>query len=126
MPGIVWVLGAGFNKPLGGPLLPQLLSRGSEIRIRAAFPEATGLFTGAGHEAISNLLFGHGWQTGDPAFRPWQDAEELLELLDRAGFGRDLGSGMLTGRRATGGVPVVGFRDTRRSECLSPPTISWS
>ncbi|WP_242392001.1 hypothetical protein [Anaeromyxobacter oryzisoli] len=34
---IVWILGAGFSKPLGGPLLTELLSPGSMDILQAAF-----------------------------------------------------------------------------------------
>jgi hypothetical protein len=38
-PRIVWILGAGFSKPLGGPLLDGLLRPSALQRVKAAFPD---------------------------------------------------------------------------------------
>lgn len=86
MAGVVWVLGAGFSKSLGGPLLPALLSARSQERIRAVYADKPRLTEGWEVDAIRGMLNAHGWEVkaGHPA---WLDAEEFLEHLDTAVFG---------------------------------------
>lgn len=47
----VWILGSGFSRPLGGPLLADLLSPRFEARVGAAFPAL------AKSEAVSRLYW---------------------------------------------------------------------
>jgi hypothetical protein len=83
---IVWVLGAGFSKPLGGPLLPDLFSSGSRDRLLAAYGDAGTyqhhLFSRMASE-VRRLYAEHG-RGGPPASRRWDDAEQFLEALDAA------------------------------------------
>jgi hypothetical protein len=106
MPGVVWVLGAGFSQSLGGPQLPSLLSWRSEERIRAAFPNTPRVTEGWDIGIIREMLKTHGWEQEEkqPA---WADAEELLEHLDNAAFapsGR-LEAQRLVRMRATKEIP---------------------
>lgn len=82
---IVWVLGAGFSRSLGGPLLPQLLSTHSWSRLQANYPndEAT-LWGRAGSGYVKNLLDRAGWEVTGPGGNAIVDAEDLLETLDAA------------------------------------------
>lgn len=83
--GIVWILGAGFSMPLGGPSLPKLLSNECQRRILARFPDAEPrLFKGDSWAYIYRMLQRNGWELQDSAKRVWRDAEEFLEFLDLA------------------------------------------
>jgi hypothetical protein len=73
---IVWVLGAGFSKALGAPLLPGLLTRKSVERARFAF--GTALTTIETNHALGMLeLYDLGRE-----MRLWLHAEEFIEALD--------------------------------------------
>lgn len=83
----VWILGAGFSRSLGGPLMGDLLSLAARRLILSRY-----------HEAISQneadlvfwlYHFGNGFRDGpfDPAINisgenRWRDAEHFLEILD--------------------------------------------
>jgi SIR2-like domain len=108
--GIVWILGAGFSKPLGGPLLPQLLSRTTEARVRARFPHAAdAIFDERWWPTLRGMLAKHGWQNPDPASRVWGDAEEFLEFLDLAKNSADQSA--LRELRAYAGPPFTTSQD---------------
>src|SRR3990170_4907078 len=83
MPNIVWILGAGFSKSLGGPLLPSLLSERSEERIQAAYEHTPTWLNERAFSIIRQMLRDYGWEqkSRSPA---WVDAEEFLEQLDTA------------------------------------------
>jgi hypothetical protein len=80
----VWILGAGFSRSLGGPLLTDLLSEASVHRVTRTYelnfksdgdmPELVALIYGAG-AAGSRSLF---------ESPQWEDAEGFLERLDLA------------------------------------------
>src|SRR4051794_23663942 len=72
---IVWILGAGFSRPLGGLLLPQLLSTSFMPRMAAAFGD------GAWWSEPRGLLELHARGIQGAI---WQDAEEFLDVLDTA------------------------------------------
>jgi hypothetical protein len=78
--GIVWILGAGFSRFLGGPLLNELLT------IRAAQRIAT-VYNGEEAQAVSEFeaiarLFEAGLpSTASNGKAQWQHAEEFLEQL---------------------------------------------
>jgi hypothetical protein len=75
-PKTVWVVGSGFSRSLGGPLLEDLLSP----RGRA---EATGR-TGLNFNGVYRLYDTHlkGNQVNFPVY--WRDAEEFLDFLETA------------------------------------------
>ena len=72
---IVWILGAGFSKPLGGPLLGQLLTMQSAVKIGHVYAN---MEVARKCEAVATL-YHHGTVN-----KHWSDAEEFLELLDLA------------------------------------------
>lgn len=81
---VVWILGAGFSRGVGGPLLPNLLSEQSWGVARHVFPEAK--FPAVDHlDCGQTILFyrkGLTQQLG-PA-QLWKDAEDFLEQVDGA------------------------------------------
>ena len=93
---IVWVLGAGFSKPLGGPLLPQLFTEEAQRQARAVFPEPDYGFWTMVIAAIPAFYRQHKRTDGNAGF--WGDAEQFLDLLDSAAdtlAARDSGLGHL-------------------------------
>jgi hypothetical protein len=88
---IVWILGAGFSKSLGAPLLSELLTPESRERVLMAWPNKFGDHAIA--RSIVNLYLGgvHGPRHAKPMEKHWEHAEEFLERLDRARDGADLG-----------------------------------
>jgi hypothetical protein len=73
---VVWILGAGFSRPLGGPLLGDLFGTSGVTRLDAAF--------GADHMRLKHArklrnLLNRGLKVGS-----WSDAEEMLDALDTA------------------------------------------
>lgn len=82
--GIVWILGAGFSKPLGGPLLPELLSERSAAMLRARFPKLQDHLLEREGKEVRKLVRAHGWEGVPPGQRAWSDAEEFIEFLDLA------------------------------------------
>jgi len=53
--GTVWILGAGFSKPLGGPLLGKLLSPESERDLRVRYSKMPQLWTHHASHAIEQF-----------------------------------------------------------------------
>ncbi len=93
---VVWVLGAGFSRSLGGPLLDTLLTETAwndvELRYgRTVAPQLHGQAT-----LMARLLYayGRGWPDGYkfkrkeyadlPGEKMWRHAEEYLDYLDAA------------------------------------------
>src|SRR5579859_3172329 len=92
----VWVLGAGFSQPLGGPLLPALLSRTSYELLRLRFPQEPLLLKEASLMAVRLYHYGRGWPEGPIVQRHngrgeklWEHAEDYLAKLDAAGRARN-------------------------------------
>ncbi len=76
----VWILGAGFSRALGGPLLTELFSPGSALKMKTCFPKLPRL---QGDDAqLARLLF----QDKDGP-KQWENAEEFLDYLDTAQLG---------------------------------------
>lgn len=92
---VVWILGSGFSRSLGGPLLWDFFSRPLEAKLIAAlqnvpgpatWPEKFGalikdlraIYTGGLEERYEDTAFRRG---------PWADAEEFLEYVDMANDG---------------------------------------
>jgi hypothetical protein len=92
--GIVWILGAGFSRPLGGPLLGKLLSPEAERDVAVRYPRAEKLYGSFPREA--RLLYHNGRGKTANQLRSlgsgneadgemlWDDAEEYLDYLDTA------------------------------------------
>jgi hypothetical protein len=81
----VWILGAGFSRPLGGPLLPELLTPALTDRVRAAFPEGTYPLLHKPVDDTLRIYERHGPKTRKQL---WEHAEEYLEFLDAAAYAR--------------------------------------
>lgn len=85
----VWILGAGFSRSLGGPLMRDLLSLAARRRILAAY--AAQLDRDEVDQIFWLFHYGCGFPEGrlDPAIAvqgemAWNDAEQFLETLDNA------------------------------------------
>ncbi len=83
----VWILGAGFSRPLGGPLLNELLRPEVGQHLQATYGKTFEL----GDVVLE--LYGHGsrFRDGEIATRwrtkgelIWSDAEQFLDYLDTA------------------------------------------
>src|SRR5690349_5186392 len=69
----VWIVGSGFSRPLGGPLLADLFSRRFQTRVAARFPTL-----GHAPETIELYEFFHfGLRE-----KHFEHAEDFLVLLD--------------------------------------------
>jgi len=94
MPGVVWILGAGFSKSLGGPLLDDLLQPDCLRRLGATFPrDGFPLLHGPLPEAVVWLFhYGRRFAAGrrnsriwtDIGESLWRDAEDFLDFVDAA------------------------------------------
>ena len=94
----VWLLGAGFSRSLGGPLMNDLLSI-------PAWRQVLALYSDQIEKKDADLVFwlyhyGSGFPEGtlDPEMsgrgeRRWRDAEQFLEFLDRACSGDQVAAG---------------------------------
>ncbi|HEY2030914.1 MAG TPA: SIR2 family protein, partial [Myxococcales bacterium] len=87
----VWVLGAGFSKPLGGPLLGDLLLPESLDNLRATYGERFGklfdVYATTAHRLYNHgIRFerGHVQRDDGVGQRLWYDPEEFLEIIDLA------------------------------------------
>ena len=89
---IVWVLGAGFSKPLGGPLLAEMLTSVGASRVAAAFPQSSyGILYGEPADSIRNVYARYGPTSEKaPGYKKhWDNAEEYLEFLDAAAYAEE-------------------------------------
>lgn len=89
--GTVWLLGAGFSHPLGGPLMDQLFTPALRHRMQpwlTKVPDAAWKGQFIDLEQFFHRHNSHGLPD-DFDVRPWRDAEEFLETLDRAIAGGD-------------------------------------
>ena len=78
---VVWLLGAGFSKPLGGPLFSELLSERTEQWARAWF-SIRGLSPERFPDGVANI-YAHGQSE-----HLWENPEECLALIDEARLDR--------------------------------------
>jgi len=108
----VWILGSGFSRPLGGPLLADLLSmRGMREFDRFQSSSAPKYY-------LQNLFEG-GLRSPEKLGKPtnhyqlWSDAEEFLDFVDTAAQGASGLAKLLmnvvdqTGPRHAGGLPGI-------------------
>jgi hypothetical protein len=83
---VVWVLGSGFSKSLGGPLLNELMTPERLERLKKPYWLES---HHAGWERMHGVwtdLVAHYRTSLDPKNpRPWRDAEEYIEMLSAAG-----------------------------------------
>lgn len=89
----VWILGAGFSRPLGGPLLPDLMRPEVKANLGATYPEAPYRQGDDGLHDLVLQIYGYGsrYQQGNfgSLTKPegeniWADAEQFLDYLDTA------------------------------------------
>jgi hypothetical protein len=82
---VVWILGSGFSKSLGGPLLPDLLSHRGEAYVKSKFPSLDRKL----YELYRAHLKDDPESRGNPIY--WDHAEEFLDFLTSASMegGRD-------------------------------------
>ena len=73
---VVWVLGSGFSKPLGGPLLKDLFRRERKVDILPFFPEREYPDLAESLPWIQ-LTFHNGMQEG-----LWENAEQFMAYVD--------------------------------------------
>jgi hypothetical protein len=151
----VWILGAGFSKPLGGPLLADLLSPATTARVRTLYRTNKYLGTETtetegkeerdeGVPAVRTLFALHG-PTGEPANRLWDDAEVFLDQLDAAALAGGEASEWLTdlifdagnsrptlnvlrtaARRLVAAACCVFLTSTKTDEERWQPYVSWA
>lgn len=75
---VAWIVGAGFSKFLGAPLLRELLTVESAQRIKAAYDGNPDGLSTAGIDDLSAIF-----ESGRDTFNFWADAEEFIEKLDQ-------------------------------------------
>jgi len=81
MPKTVWILGAGFSAPLGGPLLKDLFSKNFISMAKATF-ETSSWITSRESVLVQDI-----WNLNEPEPGKsgyWRDAEDFLDRLDTA------------------------------------------
>lgn len=92
--GIVWILGAGFSRPLGGPLLGKMLSPESQRDLGVRYPRAP-LWAPQAKAALwlyqygragrkDNAILSRGDGQHHEGEELWEDAEQYLDFLDTA------------------------------------------
>jgi hypothetical protein len=104
----VWILGSGFSKSLGGPLLADLLSERGKQQLWARHPDWKKL--NVVYEVYTaNLRDSKSARSA----RLWEHAEEFLEFVDAAADPNSSLHYLLDGRikEHTGGVTVEAFRN---------------
>lgn len=81
---VVWILGAGFSRPLGAPLLPDLLSTSSVHKVASVYPNCFP-YEGSIWRLVP-AIYEAGASRHPACFQAqWEHAEEFLERLDLAG-----------------------------------------
>jgi hypothetical protein len=86
---VVWILGAGFSKSLGGRLLPELLSEKSQAETKSKFGDTP---YSRPYEVFRKHFRGdasnQGARNGKPVY--WEHAEEFLDFVDTAARGNNV------------------------------------
>jgi hypothetical protein len=82
-----WILGAGFSRPLGGPLLVDLLSPSTRLQLRHLY--STAIDPLLVDRVLTLYHYGAGSTGGSlhvqPGDQVWRDPEQFLEYLDEIG-----------------------------------------
>jgi hypothetical protein len=80
---VVWILGAGFSRSLGAPLLGQMLTSPAVYRSRKLYPK---IFPETEcQDLVVSAIYEAGSSTSARTFEAqWEHAEEFLERLDLA------------------------------------------
>ena len=80
----VWILGAGFSRSLGGPLLGDLLSPSGQAGVESFYGD-NGLLTSEAVTLVRNIVEHHEIDRKERGRTPfWNDAEDFLDQLDAA------------------------------------------
>ena len=77
-PRIVWILGAGFSRGLGGPLIKHLLAPREEKVLRSLFPLPAHAIP------IADILKAQAFYSWGKERGNWDDAEQFLDLVESA------------------------------------------
>jgi hypothetical protein len=80
---VAWILGSGFSRSLGGPLLRDLLSDRRRQLVDAVFRNQDGKPTLPAERVVAYNVF-HAFKEGRDQPGYWQDAEEFLDFVDVA------------------------------------------
>ena len=75
----VWVIGAGFSRSLGGPLLPDLFRQEQRPDLRQRYPEAS-----YGNLATTCWSVQGLFNWGKEREKRWADAEQFIEFVEGA------------------------------------------
>jgi hypothetical protein len=140
---VVWILGSGFSRGLGGPLLYELLSRKAYTEIQSKFREKV---KSCGR--VYGLYWKHWFGNTASDEKIWSHAEEFLDFVDTAVSATSPRHDILAKFLKSSGVvesPTISHEDFRRhairavaAECLftepSPdlkgeawePYLAWS
>jgi len=97
MASVVWVLGSGFSKHVGGPLLNELLTPRGRSLVSARFEDGADLYP-----EVREIYRAHAGQSGAQL---WNNAEEFLDLIDQARTNEGLGH-LVTKTRMSGQAPL--------------------
>jgi len=90
----VWIIGAGFSKSLGGPLMSDLLRPEVPAKLQAAYPQRE--FPRLAQNIVHSVtaVYAHGTRYFDGKVRSsdvgewlWDDAEQFLDYVDSALWG---------------------------------------
>src|SRR5689334_1466599 len=107
---VVWVLGAGFSRSLGAPLLKTLLRPGRLTDIHAVYrPDEYKRLTGVYIETAPKL-----YSDGIEYHKLWEDPEGFLDFLDTAATPLKSGEPSAACRRIC--QAVQGYGDVFRTE----------
>jgi len=101
---IVWILGAGFSRPLGGPLLKDLLQLDCFAALEASYPKGDYPKLHSPHCQAVHALYHAGSTDSDDSKngrivhglgrqRIWSNPEEFLDYLDTAALPQTDGNG---------------------------------
>jgi len=85
--GTAWILGAGFSRSLGGPLMDELFTDRLRHRMQPWLGDVPENLRVNGFHELTRFYQRYDPRTDGPDPndpRPWSDAEEFLEILDRA------------------------------------------
>lgn len=77
----VWILGAGFSRSLGGPLLRDMFTLESSPEVHTRFPEE---LKSLPSKEVYRLYQEHAGEAGAQKPGMWRDAEAFLDYLDTA------------------------------------------
>jgi hypothetical protein len=82
---IIWILGAGFSRSLGAPLLADLFTSESARRVTLHYPREMAALKVKPDELAEIFWHGaYGFPHASPTERRWEHAEEFIEQIELA------------------------------------------